>query len=202
MGQIVINPGRLDLEDLSNAKLLVFPFRLSGEQRKLLKEWARLSQTPIFLHKSDIAKMVEDGLDRYRFHPLQGLREVDFQGGSLEFLPAKRLRGNNLVARIQGLGEYLDVLPVYAFHVLIRPLGEKSCLYLASPQIEERDIRIFRKERISFLIASGEYFRESWLFLQKRFAQDFVFESETEMVSTMRHPANLGKEPQFGVDSR
>ncbi len=199
MGQLVISPNRLDLEDLKQSGLVLFPFRISDKQKAVLVEWAGLSQAPIFCHKSDIAKLEEEGFGAYRFHSLQNLREVDFQGGSLEFFPARRPKGKNLIAKVQGLGEYLEMLPVYSFHTFIRPLGEKSVVYLASPQLEDLEYKYFLKEKASIYVAARGFEISAWAEVEKRLGQSLIHEGQKEVISTAR--TVVGKEAQAGAES-
>ena len=78
------------------------------------------------------------------------------------------------------------MIPVHSFHVLARPLGERSLLYLASPQLDEPELAFFLRERVGIFVASSEFSKEAWEVVEKRLDQKIVFESDLSLLNTSR----------------
>ena len=184
MGQIVIQPKKADREAMYQAQVVLCPLKQSAQDFDAIVEIASATQVPIFCHASDIPKLKEEGFGAYRFHKLEGYREVDFQGGAVEFFPAKKKVVGALASFFQEAGELLGFTKPYAYHVMIRPVNEKSILYLASSQLDSADIAVFKKLAPSIVVGSCESTRESWKVIGEQLNQNIIFEEDIESIVT------------------
>ncbi len=145
MGLLHVDPKKADLDTQGRSALLVAPVRADTETLAAISEWAASSQAPIFCLPKDIERLEADGFGNYRFLKLDGYREVDFQGGTLEFFPAKRVEnrsGLQVVAR-----QILSQLGLYrsdSFHVRIWPERERPVLVLAHANLDAVEATVLR----------------------------------------------------------
>ncbi len=144
MGQIILQPQTAPIEEIEQASLVLFPLSMSQEGLAAAVEWAGSSQTPIFCLSKDIQKLVGEGFGAYRFHKLDGYREIDFQGGTLEFFPTVVAKNPGIGGFFKEVLEWLGFFKPQSFHLLVRPLGEKPLLFLASAHLDPVQISIFK----------------------------------------------------------
>jgi len=185
MGQLVVQPESLDRMDLYKTQLLLCPYRMNDVQLNAVADWASVSQIPIFCHTEDIQKFEEEGFGAYRFHKLDGYREVDFQGGAIEFFPAKRLQKKiSFMSRLKDALEHFSFVAPEAFHILIRPIDEKSVLFLASPKLDFADLQVFKRLAPNVIVGSREYSRDEWKVVGEHLGMSVIFEQDVEFVVT------------------
>lgn len=184
MGDIFIQPETCEPDELAAAALAVYPHRLQSEDLSSIVEWAAGTQTPIFCHERDIPALEGQGFGAYRFHGISGYKEVGFQGGALEFYPARRQKRGwwaNLVTEFMEAFRFLSA-PTY--HVLLRPRNEGSVLYLTSTSLDSVEWRVLTKSRPTLIIGSATVSNEAWDAFSQRFGVKVVKESESSRVET------------------
>ncbi len=199
MGQLVIQPELIDKTGVYRSQLVICPLRMTPEQSEAVAEWASVSQLPIFCHEADISRFVDEGFGAYRFHGLEGYKKVDFEGGSIEFFPAKRKKQGGFAGLFQELSELFGISKPFGYHLFIRPINEKSVLYLASPNLDQADLLVFEKLKPSIILASKNFLKEEWAVLQDRFKETFSFESDLDFVLT-NDTNKLDTRPPMAID--
>lgn len=151
MGEVVIQPESTHSELIEKTSLVIFPFQMNAKNRAAAIEWASTSQTPIFCHAQDIPSLVEQGFGSYRFHKLEGFREVDFQGGALDFFPARRPKQLGLRGFLTDLLEKMGFLKSKTFHFAIRPKLERPVLFLTGSEFEATEWKVMSRENYEFV---------------------------------------------------
>ena len=146
MGYITLQPKVSDVHDIEKSDLVLFPERMDEQSLNVIVDWAAGTQTPIFCHKSDIAQLESMGFGAYRFHALDGFKEVDFQGGTVDFYPAKRPKKRGISGFVIEFLEKFGVLKTPSFHVLIKPKKEKPILFLTGTHIDAVEWSLWMKE--------------------------------------------------------
>lgn len=162
LGLIVIQPTTLYIEESERANLLLFPQKISQESLLVGVEWAASTQTPIFCLPTDVTKFEEEGFGAYRFHKIDGYREVDFQGGSIEFFPARRRRLKGIKGLSQEMAEFMGWAPHPGYHVVIRPQGEASVLYLASTVVDNSEWKTLTQTNPQTIIGAEAHSKSEW----------------------------------------
>jgi hypothetical protein len=145
MGIIIVQPETAPAEIIEQASLVVFPFRMNEKNKLAAIEWAALSQTPIFCHSTDIPALVAEGFGAYRFHKLDGFREVDFQGGAIDFFPARRPKSRNLKGFVLEIFEWMGLIKAPSFHFAVRPKNEQPILFLGGGEFEATEWNVISK---------------------------------------------------------
>jgi hypothetical protein len=112
--------------------------------------------------------LVKEGFGPYRFHKIDGFREIDFQGGTLEFYPSRRQRPEGLKGAFFEVAEKLGFYPPHSFHVVVRPKTGASFVYLASPQIDRVEWQLLMQCQPEFIIGSSMVSASEWLELSER----------------------------------
>ena len=162
MGQIVFQPISATPEDLEKASLVIIPERINKDFFNVAVEWAAATQVPIFCHGADVPFFEAEGFGSYRFHRLDTYREVEFQGGSLEFFPALRRKAKGIRGISQELAERTGFLKTPSFHVLMRPRNERPVLYLASTQISASEWSVLTRSKPDLVIGSPAATKTEW----------------------------------------
>jgi hypothetical protein len=155
MGQIAIQPSVVTPELIEKSSLVIFPMRMNSQNRAAAVEWAATSQTPIFCHSEDIPSLVQEGFGTYRFHKLEGFKEIDFQGGAIDFFPAQRPKSKGFKSLFTELFERLGFLKSSSFHFSIRPKMENSVLFLTGKDFQETEWRVMTKGGFEKIYACG-----------------------------------------------
>lgn len=162
MGLLVIQPVTIDPVDLESSSLVVFPHRVDAATFNVGVEWAAGTQTPIFCIPADIERFEKEGFGAYRFHKLDGYREVDYQGGAVEFFPAKKRRLKGIKGWTQEVGDWLGISTSPGYHVLIKPKGEHPILYLASTFIDPSEWTALIQSNPSLIVGSPLFTSSEW----------------------------------------
>lgn len=197
MGRIFIQPAFAFSEDIEASSLVIYPHRIEDSAIPASVEWAAGSQTPIFCHEEDIETLVSQGFGAYRFHGLSGYKEIGFQGGSVEFYPARRRRAAGLKGSMVEFGELFGLLRVPAYHVLLRSRGEQPVLFLGSSQIDGVEWQVLTRSLPSLVVGSAEVPDAEWEALAQKFGTKIVKAREiSEVVPDAATPATGRKESE------
>ena len=184
MGQIVIQPVTVETADLERAALVLFPHRIHKNEFNVAVEWAAGTQTPIFCHQAEVSKFEAEGFGAYRFHRLDGYKEIDFQGGAVEFFPAKRKRQTGVKGNFFELGERLGLVRTPSYHVLIRPKNERPVLYLSSAHIDISEWALLSKSNPSHVVGSSLVTKHEWHSLSTQLKRKVLPAAEMISVQT------------------
>lgn len=162
MGQVVVQPKTLNPTEIEEAALVVYPQRISKDVFEVGVEWAASTQTPIFCIEDDVERFEKEGFGAYRFHKLDGYKEVDYQGGSIEFFPAREKDLKGLRGLTSNLARFLGKKNSSSFHFLLRPKGEAPILYLANDQLDPETWALFIKANPSHIIGAPTLSNVEW----------------------------------------
>jgi hypothetical protein len=184
MGDIVIQPTKMPQDELHRVALVAFPERLDAQSRAVLVEWASATQVPIFCLAADVEALVEEGFGPYRFHKIDGFREVDFQGGALEFYPARRQKPEGLRGAMFEIAEKLGFYAPQSFHVVVRPKVGSSFLYLSTAQMDRVEWQLLMSSKPEFVVGSPRVSLDAW--------REFSERTETNVLPAARHQ-NFGR---------
>jgi hypothetical protein len=174
MGDIVIQPTKMPKDELNRVSLVAFPERLDSQGRAVLVEWASATQAPIFCLAADAESMVDEGFGPYRFHKIDGFREVDFQGGALEFYPARRQKPDGIRGAVFEIAEKLGFYAPHSFHVVVRPKVGSAFLYLSTPQIDRVEWQLLMNSKPEFVVGSARVSQEAWAEFSERTHQSVL----------------------------
>jgi len=184
MGQLVIQPIFATAKDITASRLVVYPFRIPSPYTDTVVEWAARSQTPIFCHRKDFSALELEGFGAYRFHGLDQYRVVDFQDGSLEFFPARRPREHSFAGLVKEATEWLGMRATFSYHVVVRAHGERPLLFLASPELDRADWKVFSRLRPALIVGAEEFPRESWTYVEQKFQTEIIWAGDVDSVAT------------------
>jgi hypothetical protein len=206
LGQVVVQPVTFNPSELESATIVVYPQRISKESFEVGVEWAASTQTPIFCLKEDVERFEQEGFGSYRFHKLEGYKEVDYEGGSIEFFPAREKSLKGLRGLTTNLARFLGKRTPNAFHFLVHPKGEASILYLASDQVNSHEWELFMKKNPSHIVGSTTTSNVEWhsfsSFVKKRIYTSHDLMRLKTVARTSNTTDNLGKEnPLWAVKS-
>jgi hypothetical protein len=191
MGQLVLQPSSIDPRLLSEASLVIFPLRIERKGLSTIVEWAAATQVPIFCRAQDIPTLEEEGFGAYRFLKLEGYREVDFQGGTIEFFPARRRKEGGLKGRLASLADFFGWSPKpNGFHVRIRPKNERPVLFLASPEVDSVEWTLLIRDNPSSIVAFDDVVTDDERgLLEKRFNAKILASSSVGELVTQPLPS-------------
>lgn len=175
MGEVIVQPESTHPELIEKTSLVLFPFRMNDRNRAAAIEWASTSQTPIFCHAQDIPKLVEQGFGSYRFHKLDGFREVDFQGGALDFFPARRPKPTGLHGLATDLLEKMGFLKSKSYHFAIRPKLERPVLFLTGSEFEATEWKVMSREKYEYVFGLDSWYGSTdWNVVEKKLGTKIV----------------------------
>jgi hypothetical protein len=100
LGFIAVDPETSQSNDLTQASMAIFPFPLKRDLSDIYADWAACSRTPIFCRKDDLTLFGDSGFGEYRFQILDGYKELNFEGGIIEFFPARKLRQKGIAFKV------------------------------------------------------------------------------------------------------
>jgi len=186
MGQIVFQPSSADPHLLAETSLAVFPTEIERKNLHAVVEWAAATQIPIFCRALDIPSLEKEGFGAYRFLKLEGYREVDFQGGTIEFFPARRRQAKNFSGYLRSVGEFFGWSPKpQGFHVRLRPKNEHPILVLASAEIDSVEWTLLTRENPSQIVAmETDVTTEDRLALETRFGAKILLSTAAGHIQT------------------
>lgn len=209
MGKIALQPVATDPKLLSETSLAIFPCPIERKDLGSIVEWAAATQIPIFCRGVDIPQLEREGFGSYRFLKLDGYREVDFQGGTLEFFPARPRRQAGLRTQLRTVAEFFGWSSgPTSFHVRIRPKNERPVLVLAGAEIDNVEWALLNRENPSAVVAlDGAVSFEERSALELRFGAKILSSGAVAAIETAALPpsqAPLSRKPlgQWVANSR
>ena len=162
MGEILIHPADRPVEGAPDPAFIVYPSSIGHQPLETIVDWAAATQSPIFCLPQDIPDLVDEGFSSYRFHRLDGFREVGFQNGSIEFYPARPPATGVFSQLIRDVAGAAGLAKPNAFHVLVRPRRETAVLYLASPKIDRFEWATLMRSRPGIILGSPNFPAHIW----------------------------------------
>ena len=200
LGTLFVQPTSSAEKDMNSASQVLFISRISKEETVAAVDWAASTQGLIFCVASDVGLFESHGFGAYRFHKLDGYRDVDFQGGTIEFHPARAPRASGLMGFAQELRDLLGWAKVDAYHVLVRPKGERPLLILSSTQVDPDQWVHFVKAEPSLIVAARSLTRTDALSLSALLKKKVLSAHDLSEVSTVAS-SSLAKAPNKAQDN-
>jgi len=186
LGAIVVQPSKLLANELREVALVVFPYPLSEDEFATAVEWAASTQTPIFCLPSEIKKFEVEGFGTYRFHKIDGYREFDFQGGTIEFFPARRRRLKGIKGLTQEMAEFMGWTNNPGYHVFVRPKLETPVLFLTNNVIDTSEWKSMTKVDPSFVVGSLQISEPEWKNFSKFVKREILTVQKSPVVKTQK----------------
>lgn len=194
LGPVAIQPRRAAAEDQSEVQTICIPHKMNEEEFHAVIEWASNTQTPIFCQAADVKRLEAEGFGTYRFQPLKAFRDVDFQGGRIEFYPTRRERIRGVLGFIDDIAASLNLTQSSSHHILFRPKNEGSVLFLSSPYIEADEWEVFAKAKPKVIVGSMRFAPHEWALLSTKIKQKIVSAAENFEIESMSEGVIQAKE--------
>lgn len=181
LGPVYLDPPLpVESDDLFRTGFVIYADRLKQAWISGAVEWAAGSQAPIFCHERDVSLLAEQGFGTYRFHGVSGYREMGFQGGVVEFYPARRKKTGGLGGVWTEFLELFGFLKAPAYHVLVRPRHETTVLYLSSPEVDAVEWKVFSRAKPGLVVGAPTTDASVWKALSAKLGVSILTPNENE----------------------
>lgn len=176
-GLLAVQPVTSEAEQMHDVQFVVFPHRIPSTEFAAAVEWASSSEAPIFITPQDLNRFQKEGFGSYRFHLLEGFREIGFSKGKIKFIPAAKKRMQGFWGFAMDLADAWRLTKRDEFHVVIKPESGDPILYLASPFLDKTEWALLTEDEPRTIVGSRFFSNEYWIALSEKLGIDIEINS-------------------------
>lgn len=197
LGLVAIQPTSADEQVMHEVAHVIFPQRIPEPDFEAAVEWAASSEATIFITPPDLKRFEAEGFGAYRFHLLEGFREIGFSEGKIKFIPSSRRRPGGFWGVALELANSWNFLKKEEFHVVLKPSDADAILYLCSASLDRAEWALLREDRPAAIVGSRLLAQNHWIALSEIIGQKIEVDSQSKISDRKELPALLQKRRGF-----
>ncbi len=180
-GRVAIQPSQAEESLIKDVQYVIFPHRIPEPEFAAAIEWASSSEAPIFITPADLRRFEAEGFGAYRFHLLDGFREIGFAEGKIKFVPASKNKKSGLWGVAMDLAQAWNLGKKEEYHVVIRPKQEEPTLYLAASNLERGEWALLSEDAPQRILGSRFATQNEWIALSELLGCEIIYDENSRI---------------------
>ncbi len=182
---------------MKDVAYVIFPQRIPEPEFDAAVEWAASSAATIFVTPPDLKRFEAEGFGAYRFHLLEGFREIGFSDGKIKFVPSSKKRQGGFWGAALELANSWNFLKKEEFHVVVKPNDGDAILYLCSSSLDRAEWALLREDNPASIFGSRLLAQNHWIALSEILGHEILVDENSKISDRKELPALSQKRRGF-----